>query len=76
MATKYFFYSSEQLNLRKKIEKNMGKKFSVGIVIINGRRKPFTEMSTRSTSRFPDAKLVAKIEDGDTTTKYKMPEGV
>lgn len=76
MATKYFFYSSEQLNLRKKIEHNMGKKFSVGMIIVNGNRKPFTELSYRSTSRFPDAKLVAKIEDTDTTTKYTMPEGL
>lgn len=76
MATKYFFYSSEQLNLRKEIEHKMGKKFYVGMIIVNGNRKPFTELSYKSTSKFPDAKLVAKIEDDDTTTKYKMPEGL
>lgn len=72
-STKYFFYSSEQLKLRKSIEAKMGKKFTVGHVIVNGVRKPFTEMSSNNTSRFSDAKLVAQ---GDPSLiKYTLPEG-
>lgn len=57
--TKYFFYSYEQLNMRKQVELKMGKKFKVGHVVVNGVRKPFTEMTSSSKSRFADAKLVA-----------------
>ena len=73
-ATKYFFYSYEQLNMRKKVESNMGKKFKVGHVVVNGVRKPFTEMSSSDKSRYADAKLVAY---GDPTIMtYTEPEGV
>ena len=73
MAIKYFFYSSEQLRFRRQMEEKMGKKFAVGQVIVNGVRKPFTEISSSQTSRYSDAKLVAK---GDTSVmKYTLPEG-
>ena len=73
MAIKYFFYSSEQLKFRRQMEEKMGKKFVVGQVIVNGVRKPFTEMSSSQTSRYPDAKLVAR---GDTSImRYTLPEG-
>ena len=72
-ATKYFIYSSEQLKLRKSVEAKMGKTFKCGTVIVNGTRKPFTELSTRPTSRFSDAIIVAQ---GDPTLmKYTLPEG-
>lgn len=58
--TKYFFYSHEQLTMLKNVELKMGKKFKVGYVIVNGVRKPFTELSTSPKSRFADAKLVAQ----------------
>ena len=70
---RYFFYSSEQLKIRKDLELRMGRRFKVGQVIVNGIRKPFTELSANSKSRYADAKLVAK---GDPKTmKYTMPEG-
>lgn len=69
--TKNFFYSYEQLLMRKNIELSMGKKFKVGHVVVNGTRKPFTEMTSSAQSRFPDAKLVAS---GDPTTmNYTEP---
>ena len=72
-ATKYFIYSSEQLKLRKSVEAKMGKIFKCGTVIVNGTRKPFTELSPRPTSRFSDAIIVAQ---GDPTLmKYTLPEG-
>lgn len=72
-ATKYFIYSSEQLKLRKSIEEKLGKRFTVGHVIADGVKKPFTELSSTSTSRFSDAKVVAQ---GDPTLmKYTLPGG-
>lgn len=72
-ATKYFLYSSEQLKFRKNIELKMGKKFRVGHVIVDGVRKPFTELASQPISRFSDAKVVAQ---GDPTLmKYTLPEG-
>lgn len=59
-ATKYFLYSSEQLKIRKEVESKMGKKFVVGVVIVNGTRKPYTELSSTPTSRYADAKIVAE----------------
>ena len=63
---KYFFYSAEQLKLRVQLEKRRGKTFNVGHVIVNGTRKPFTELSTK------DAKLVASGEIS--LMKYTLPE--
>lgn len=71
---KYFFFSNEQLKMRREVESNMGKKFKPGQVTVNGVRKPFTEMTTSDKSRYPDAKLVA---EGDPTTMvYTEPTGV
>ena len=72
-AIKYFLYSSEQLKLRKSVESKMGRKFKTGTVIVNGTRKPFTELSSKSTSRFSDAIIVAS---GDPSLmNYTLPEG-
>ena len=74
MAIKYFLYSSQQLTFRKEMEAKMGKKFVVGFVIVNGVKKPFTELSSTPNSRFSDAKLVTK---GDPTVmNYSLPGGV
>lgn len=72
-ATKYFIYSSEQLKFRKSIEEKLGKRFNVGHVIVDGVKKPFTELSSTSASRFSDAKIVAQ---GDPTLmRYTLPTG-
>lgn len=73
MAVKYFLYSETQLKMRKEVEARMGKKFIVGQVIINGIRKPFTELSSTSSSRYSDAKIVAQGEVS--LMKYTLPEG-
>lgn len=73
MAIKYFMYSSEQLKIRKQVELKMGKKFKVGHVIVNGVKKPFTELSNTGKSRYADAKIVAQ---GDPQVmNYIMPKG-
>lgn len=71
---KYFMYSSKQLKFRKEIEAKTGKIFKVGHVITkNGTRKPFTEISDTTNSRFDDAIVVAK---GDPNTMvYTEPGG-
>ena len=70
---KYFLYSAEQLQMRKQVESKMGKKFKVGHVIVDGIRKPFTELSSSSKSRFADAKIVAQ---GDPSLMiYTEPKG-
>ena len=70
---KYFIYSYEQLQMRKQVELKMGRKFKVGHVIVNGVRKPFTELSSTSKSRYADAKIVAQ---GDPRLmNYTEPKG-
>lgn len=72
--TKYFFYSYEQLQMRKQVEHKMGKKFKVGHVVVGGIRKPFTELTSSPKSRFADAKLVTS---GDPTIMiYTEPTSV
>lgn len=71
--TKYFIYSAEQFKLRKEVELKLGKKFKIGHVIVNGTKKPFTELSSVRKSRFPDAVIVA--EGDPTLMKYTMPGG-
>lgn len=70
---KYFIYSSEQFKFRQKVEAKMGRKFKTGYVVVNGIRKPFTELSSSSESRFADAKVVA--EGNPDFMTYTLPKG-
>ena len=71
---KYFLFSREQMEFMKKMEAVRGKRFKTGTVIVNGVRKPYTEMSNSSNSRYTDAQLVAK---GDISNmRYTPPKGV
>lgn len=57
----YFLYSEQQYKERSNIEAKMSRIFNPGVVVINGKRHQFTEMSRKSTkNRFPDCKLVAE----------------
>lgn len=70
----YFLYSAEQLKFRREIEKKMGRTFNVGHVIVDGNRKPFTEISSSPvSSRFSDSEVVAsgKLED----MNFTRPKG-
>lgn len=56
----YFLYSDEQIEEKNEVLRNMNKKFVPGIVIINGTKIKFTQISKNSTiSRFADTKVVA-----------------
>lgn len=56
----YFLYSEQQYKERSEIEKKMSRIFSPGSVIVNGRKKVFTELSKSSTNRYPDCKIIAE----------------
>lgn len=55
----YFLYSEQQVSERASIEKTMSRVFNPGVVIVNGRKKIFTEISFKSSNRYPDCKVVA-----------------
>lgn len=74
MAKKYFLYSPSQVKLRREVEAKMGKRYYVGYVFINGKRKPFTELSSTKTSRYSDTIVVAEMDDSQ-NIKYEMPGG-
>lgn len=71
MAYKYFLYSTEQMKFMKSMDDKIGRKYKVGQVIVNGVRKPFTEISSAPTSRFSDVKIVAQGEEY--LFKYTLP---
>ena len=74
MSYKYFLYSSQQMEFRKKMENKLGRTFKVGHVFVKGRRIPFTELSSSPKSQYSDAKVIAEGEE--TTFKYTPPTGV
>lgn len=56
----YFLYSDQQSKERSEIDKRMSRVFSPGSVIVNGRKKIYTELSKSTTNRYPDCKVVAE----------------
>ena len=55
----YFLYSEQQSAERSDIERRMSRIFTPGTVIVNGRKKIFTEISSISANRYPDFKVFA-----------------
>ena len=56
---RYFIYSTEQMKLKRQMEKRLGRDLALGTVIVNGERKFFTEMvEDLSNVRYSDAILV------------------
>ena len=75
MALKYFLYSAEQIDEKNQILSKTSKKFSPGIVVINNRKEPFSQLSdSPNIPRFVDTKIVAMGDPKDFT--YRMPENV
>lgn len=70
---RYFFYSSEQLAFNTKMEAKQGKRYKVGTVIYNGKKKYFTEMNRTGKSNYSDAKLI--FEGEASKFKYTLPKG-
>ena len=57
---KYFLYSATQLRDRTKIEKQIGRDFTPGEVVVGARRKIYTELSSTGKSQYSDAIIVAQ----------------
>lgn len=56
----YFLYSEQQRDHRSTIEAKMCRTFVPGTVVVNGIRKRFTEISSKSENLYPDTIVVAK----------------
>lgn len=57
----YFIYSEEQYKEKNQIMNITGRIFEPGTVVVNGTRKKFTQLSTKSSlARFIDSKIVAE----------------
>lgn len=57
--TRYFLYSTSQHKLRTEVDLKIGKEYVPGKVLVNGKWKMFTELSsTASNNRFADATVV------------------
>lgn len=57
---KYFLYSATQLRDRTEIEKQIGKQFVPGSVVVGSRSRQYTELSNTGVSRYSDAVIVAE----------------
>lgn len=56
----YFLYSETQEKERNTIENKLGRVFVPGVVVVNGQRNYFTELSRKNTNRYADTKVVAE----------------
>lgn len=57
---KYFLYSEEQLNEKNEILAKQNKTFVPGVVVVNGTRQNFTQLSDSNNMRYIDTKVVAE----------------
>ena len=63
MAFVYFLYSEEQIEEKNKILKKTGKKFLAGNVVVDGKRKKFSQIYSKPTMpRFVDTTVIASGE--------------
>lgn len=62
---RYFLYSKTQHNMREEVDRGINKTFTPGKVLSKGRWVIFTEISTKPSNSFADAKIVAEgyLED-------------
>lgn len=61
--TKYFLYSDEQIDEKNKILSKASKEFEPGVVVVNGVKKRFTQLSSSpDMPRFVDTKVIASGE--------------
>lgn len=71
---RYFIYSSDQMKFQKKMEEKVSKTYQVGTVIVNGKKRSFTELSKTGVSTYSDAVIVA--EGSLKKFKYTLPKGL
>ena len=69
---RYFIYSTEQMKLKRQMEKRLGRDLVLGTVIVNGERKFFTEMvEDLANVRYSDATVVLHADIRE--IKYTNP---
>lgn len=72
---RYFIYSEEQIKEKNEILDKTEKQFEPGIVVVNGERKRFTQLSkTPTLNRYFDAEIVAEGEIDNFV--YSMPKSI
>lgn len=69
----YFYYSDEQIKEKNQMLKMSGKKFVAGIVVVNGKRQRFSQITTNKEAmkRYIDAYVICEGILGDMT--YTLP---
>ena len=73
-AYKYFLYSAQQHKERRTVEKNIGKTFIAGKVLVKGQWQDYTEISSNPKNQYSDCKVIA---EGDLTDiKYRKSKSV
>ena len=69
---RYFIYSTEQMKLKRQMQKKLGRELVLGTVIVKGEQKAFTEMvESLSSVRYSDAEIVIYADIRD--IKYTNP---
>ena len=66
----YFMFSTEHANKKNTVEGKLGKRFECGTVVVNGKKKKYSYVSTNKTvflKEYPDAKVVAEGYDNKMT---------
>lgn len=73
---KYFFFSREQINEKNEILGRRDKEFKPGYVVINGNRKPITQITSNKEymNRYVDVDLIAEGYEEDFV--YIKPEAI
>ena len=57
---KYFLYSEEQIKEKNAILAKQNKIFVPGVVVVNGTRPNFSQLSDSKSMRYIDAKIIAE----------------
>ena len=71
---RYFLFSKEQMDMRIKVDGSIGQKYKPGRVMVRGKFKLFTEISTEPTNNFNDTRIVLK-EDIN-LARYEEPVSI
>lgn len=74
MAYKYFLFSKDQMDFRKKMDSKIGKTYRPGYVIVNGRRKNITEINSTGKSTYTDVQIIAEGEENN--FDYQKPSAI
>lgn len=57
---KYFLYSEEQIKEKNAILAKQNKIFVPGVVVVNGTRQNFSQLSDSNSMRYIDTKIIAE----------------